>query len=317
MRNRDIIKQDFKMENVYIYPVCANVFLGKRQNVEPDKMQNCLRILKENTGVFSNFRGNGRIPMLSMLALDSAPEEKFRKALTFYSKLKDYFWGSEYLAVASMIVTELVDETRYEEVAERTRKIYEIMKAEHPFLTSSEDSVFASLLALSDKTEAEMVREVEACYNRLKPDFFSGNAVQSLSHVLALGEGSVEDKCKRVMDIFYALREKGCKYGTDYQLATLGALALLPVDIETLVDEMIDVDIFLSGQKGYGFFGIEKRTRIMHAAMIVSTYHTDQNDNNLMGAAALSGSIALVAAQQAAMCAAIAASGAAAASAGN
>ena len=78
-----------------------------------------------------------------------------------------------------------------------------------------------------------------------------------------------------------------------------------------LVEDIKTVDAFLTEQKGYGgFFGLDKKTRLMHAAMIVSCDYV-KNDNK--DVAAMTGTLAAVAAQQAAMCAVIAASTAASA----
>ena len=76
--------------------------------------------------------------------------------------------------------------------------------------------------------------------------------------------------------------------------------------------DIMEADDFLARQKGYGFFGIGKKQRLMHAGMIVTSDYLDQS--GAMQAAAIGGTISLIAAQQAAMCAAIVVSSAAAAS---
>ena len=77
----------------------------------------------------------------------------------------------------------------------------------------------------------------------------------------------------------------------------------------------MEVDDFLSGQKGYGFFGLGRKQRLMHAGMLVTSDYIGRSD--AMNTAAIGGTISLIAAQQAAMCAAIAAASAAAASSGS
>lgn len=109
------------------------------------------------------------------------------------------------------------------------------------------------------------------------------------------------------------LKNKGYKYGTDYELATLGVLALLPADQGAVMEDIIEIDDFLSRQKGYGFFGIGRKQRMMNAGLIVTSDYIGQSDT--MHTSAIGGTISLIAAQQAAMCAAIAASSAAASSA--
>lgn len=312
--NRDAIKSSFHWESEYIYPVCAAVYVDKRRMVDVNYMSYCRDMLKANTGIFSNFRGNAKLALTAMLAVEGDPQVKMQQALQVYNLLKGYFFASEYLPLASMIIVNMVEPMQYQNIVARTRHIYELMKAEHPFLTGGEDSVMAALLAMSSLTDEQVVQEMSACYQNLKGSFFSGNAVQSLSHVLSLGEGSPQEKCGRTLELFQALKNRGCKYGTSYELATLGVLALLPVDLGQLVQDIMEVDAFLSGQRGYGFFGVGRKQRLMHAAMLVSSDYIDQGASPAMNSAAITGTISLIAAQQAAVCAAIAASSAAAAS---
>jgi hypothetical protein len=164
------------------------------------------------------------------------------------------------------------------------------------------------LLAVSKKTDERIVEETEECYGLLKEHFHSSNAVQSLSHVLALCEGRAEDKCAATVQLFQGLKDRGCYYGTNYELATLGVLAAVPGDRQALIQDVVDVDAYLAQKKGYGFFGIGKKQRLMHAAMIVTGQQVKQC--RTMVTAASYSTLALIAAQQAAMCAAIAASAA-------
>ncbi|MHC1723540.1 MAG: DUF4003 family protein [Aminipila sp.] len=314
IENRDTIKATFGWENAELYPICAALFTDKRQKLDASRIIYCRDLFKSQVGLFSNFRGPIKLVMISMMAIDSDPEQKLKRALDAYSVLKGFFFTSEYLPLTSMIISDLVSLENYNSIAERTKRIYKLMKDAHPFLTSSEDSVFAALLAISDLTDEQIVMETKRCYDFLKLEFFSGNAVQSLSHVLAIGEGNAEDKCRRTVALFNGLREKGYGYGKNEELATLGVLAMLPVDIDSLINDVIQVDNYLSTQKGYGLFGINKKQRLMHAGMLVSSNYIDKPNNITMGSAAIGATISLIVAQQAVMCAVIAASSAAASS---
>ncbi len=310
IENRDIVKSAFPWDNTYMFPVCAAIITDKGMRADETRLKNCNDLLKEQTGVFSNFRSTAKIAMVAMLSVAPSSTTLLSNALQVHDLLKEHFWGSAYLPVAAMILADLLPADRYSEVAARTRQIYDRMKAEHPFLTSGEDSIFAAMLALSDRSDEELIAETEACYRLLKPEFFSHNAVQSLSHVLALCDGDAVRKCSATVDLFQTLKSNGRKYGTDYELATLGVLAMLPAEAGTVASDLIDADDFLSGQKGYGFFGMGRRQRLMHAGMIVTSDYL-KNDRT-MSTAAIHGTISLIAAQQAATCAAIAASTAAA-----
>lgn len=349
IEERDRIRGVFSWENTYMYPVCASIFLHSEKGAEEESLKYCRDLLKKETGIFSGFRGNAKLPVICMMAADRDPEGKLQKGLNVYRELKEHFFASEYLSVASMMIADVVRKDRYEEIAKRTRRIYDLMKQEHPFLTSGEDSVFAAMLAMSGLSDRMIVSETESCYDILKETFYSSNAVQSLSHVLALCEGVPKEKCRRTVELFEALKKRGRRYGTGYELATLGVLAMLPENqagqfiesksaIDDIAEDVVSVDEFLSGQKGYGALGIGRKQRLMHAGMLViadyvKNYESSRkeaenasaemsadtvgavNHGSLMNTAALGGTISLVAAQQAALCAAIVVSSTAAANA--
>lgn len=314
IQNRDQIKEVFHWEDAYMYPVCAMVYTDQRQTVNESALKRSREILKDRTSVFSSFRSTARLVMTCMMAVSPDPEDKLNRAMQVYDLLKEYFWSSEYLPVAAMMIEEQVSQEQYGTVAARAHAIYTRMKKEHPFLTSGENSVLAAILAFSDQTDEQIIMEMEKSYELLCREFSAGNAVQSLSHVLTLAEGSADGKCEKKIAFYQAHKDAGCKYGTSYELATLGILALLPVEQQTLVQEIKEVDEYLASQKSYGLFGIGRKQRLMHAGMIVTSEYMESGSKTVMHSAAISGTISLIVAQQAAMCAAIAASSAAAAS---
>ncbi len=309
IQNRDAFKSAFPWESSYFYPICASFFVDAGKIADPLYLKDCRALLKSRVNAFSNFRSHAELSIVAMLALCDDPEKRLDDAIEVYGGLREHFFGSEYLPVAAMILSGDVERERYAEICEKTRRVYDLMKSNHPFLTSSEDSVFSAMLALSEKSDDEIVRETETCYNILKEKFFDKNAIQSLSHVLALSDDGVRtaiDKCRDTMRLFDILKEKKYRYGTGYELATLGVLAMLPCGIDETVQDLINTYEFLKTQKGYGFFGFNKSQTLMHAAMIVTSEHL--GSSGAMVGAAVGSTLSLIAAQQAATCAAIAAS---------
>lgn len=269
-------------------------------------MRVCRDLINRNTGIFSNFRGMIRIPLACMLSMEANPEERFRKAQDLYQALKQYFYTSDYLALAAFLLT---DYDCTDERLGRGKTLYKRMKEEHPLLTSSEDSIFAVLMAWSAQTDDAMIEDMEACYRTLRERFHDSNCVQTMTHILAMEEGNSAAKCERVFTLYDAVMGNGGKYGRHHELATLAALAMLKADPEELARDMMEADSFLSEQKGYGFWGLDRKTRLMHAAMIVSDEYVPQD---AVERAALTGTISQIIAQQMAMFAAMAASSAAA-----
>lgn len=314
LKNRDLAKEAFKWESSYMPPICAGILMDKKQDLTVDALKDFRQMIKDRTGFFSNFRGTGIAAMASMLAVSDDAEKLMTDALQIYDELKEQFRTSQYLPLVSVIVAQLAEESQHQVIVQKTKQIYDLMKQEHPFLTSSEDGPFAALLAFSEVSAEAIVVEAEKCYQILKPDFFSGNAVQSLSHVLALGEGSAEMKCAKLKELFEALKANDYKYGTGYELATLGALSIQSQNVAQLVQDVTEVADYLESQKGYGFCGVSKQDRLMHAAMLVCREYGDTENSLVMNSTVISGTIAMIAAQQAVLCAALAASAAASSS---
>ena len=300
IENRDTLKRVFRLENSYLYPVCANIFCTRGVRAEEGRLRQCDALLKANMGIFSNFRGTLRMPVVSMLAVMEAPDLKIKEMGDHYRLLKQYFFGSQYLALVAMLLTETEPAHPMGEVAARGRTVYDRMKKEHPFLTSSEDSVFAVMMAFSEKDNDALINDMEGCYQALRARFTIGNALQSVSHVLALSNGAPEEKAGRVIDLYNALRGADVRYGRDYELATLAALAEMDENIPGVAAEVTEVYEYLSTQRGYGFFGPGKAARAMHAAMIVSDQYSSRGQ---IDTAAMTGTLAMMIAQEMAMCA--------------
>ena len=298
--NRDAVQKAFKWDLSYVYPVCANIFCARGRIVNPEQLKESRKVIDENTGLLSNFRGNIRPILAAMLALSSDPASQMEQAKENYALLKKEFRGTEYLAMAAFLLTNMASRTQVEEKTARGKEIYQRMKKEHPFLTGGEDSVFAVLMAFSEKTDDELISDMEACYQALKARFHIGNEVQTVSHVLAMTDGESEKKAQRVIDLYKAVRDAGVKYGKNHELATLAALSLTETDIPTLVEEIREADAFLMTQKGYGVLGLGAQQRAMNAAMIVSDQYTSREQ---VRTASMTSTLALVIATEMAMCA--------------
>lgn len=309
IKNKETMKSAFAWEDGLTHLACAGIFINKEQTANEEMLLQCKDILKRNTGIFSNFKSTAKPMIVAMLAANENPQLLMERGLKVYDLLKEEFMSSVYLPIAAMIIAQYADEARYAELAQRTRRIYKQMRADHPFLTSGEDSTFCALMALLDKPDEVLLGDAEECYKILKNNFFSSNAVQSLSHVLAMCDGEPENKCQKTMELFQKLKEAGHKYGTSYELPTLGVLAMADGNQDEIAAEMAEIDQWLSEQKGFGFFSsISAKQRLMYAGMIAQQ---DYINDKMMQSAEVNGVISLIVAQQAAMCAAITASAAA------
>ena len=184
--NREVIKSCFKWDNPHMIAVCASELSGRGVKVEVEELMKCKGILDTSTKLFSTFKGNVKLPVISILAAGENPEVKMETALEIHDLLKLKFRDSDYLPLLAIKLAEMVSLDEAENYINRGKEIYNLMKKEHPFLTSYEDSVFAVLLAFSEKSNEEIVADAENCYRILKKFSSDSNGKQSLSHVLAL-----------------------------------------------------------------------------------------------------------------------------------
>ena len=60
IENRDRIKSGFGWEYSYIYPVCAEIFADKRQEVSVERMKECWALLKEKNGDLLELQRNDK-----------------------------------------------------------------------------------------------------------------------------------------------------------------------------------------------------------------------------------------------------------------
>ena len=198
IETRDAIRAAFRWESEYIYPACAHIFLAADRAVDRERLERCKAMVKSTTGPFSSFRGNIKLPLICMLAAGDEPEARWEGTERTYGLLKEAFFSSEYLALAALILSEEVPETDIPALAARGKGLYQRMKKEHPFLTGQEDSVFALLLAESQRTDDELIDDMEACY-RLLDERFLGHILaeiilQELAPGGAGGEGPSPDR---------------------------------------------------------------------------------------------------------------------------
>ena len=105
--NRDVVKSIFKWENDQIISASVTSFLNRGILADATKLEECKKLLKDNTGVFSNFRGNVEVPMVVQLAIADVSADKMKKTMQVYETLKKEFYGSEYLVLAAAVMADM------------------------------------------------------------------------------------------------------------------------------------------------------------------------------------------------------------------
>ena len=314
IRNRDVVKKCFSMGNGLTYLSGAAIYTMHDREATVEEIKAARAIIKAKVSVFSEIRGGAVISLVCLAAIQPDPEAYIDKALQAYHSLRSQFFPSPYLPLAAFTMAQNMPLEDFDPLSEKAKALYQLFKQKHAFLINSTDSPMCLLMAMEDRDPDDLLADIETCYQILKTEFFSKDAVQSLAQVLALCPGEPEDKCAKTMALYNGLKDAGIKYGTSYELATLGGLALSGEDFDTIIRSMGEVDQWLSKQKGFGILSmISAKHRLMFAGMLVQL-SCDQTD--LAQTMALNSTITIVVQEELilyAIMASVAASSAAAA----
>jgi len=312
--NYRVLKKNFKWESAQLNHFGAMVHTTKGIGVDAELLGKVKRFLKENTGWTSQFRGYNLFILSNLLCLEENYEELFSRITELYEKLRDEgLKNRAELPLTAYVIAKETDRAQWDFSIKRMIAFYQRMKENHFWLTSSDDYVYAAILAVIDMDVEKATDEIETCYTMLNDKgFHKGNNLQTLSHILAVGEESAFDKCNKTAWIFRGLKESGC-CPVNYGLASVGVLALVAPDVQKVIEEVAEAYEYIYKKEGYGFWSIDKTTRAMLAASLVSDFYIDGIQKGILQVT-LGNSIRaiLIAQQQAAVAAACAASAASA-----
>ena len=270
--NKNLIHKKFVWDYHLMSVLSSMVYTMENKEADIDAMKNSLKVLKKNTGVFSPFRNNERLFLVSKMALSADPEKYIKDVVSIYGKIKKgRIMDDGFMIVAAVNIVDAGRTADADKIIGKFNEIMKAMKKDHPVLTGREDMPLAISLAMTDRSVEEIAEELEANYKILKTVFkANSDSVQGLAEVLTLQEGASADKAGRVIDIYNAFKANHRKYSREYGLASLGALIGSDKDADTLVKEICEVERYLASQKGMGMSIMGKSDRLMFAALLVA-----------------------------------------------
>ncbi|WBW96367.1 DUF4003 family protein [Oceanirhabdus sp. W0125-5] len=307
------ISKDYKWENNLSLHFAALTYLIKNKQFDKEKIEDLKKVIKDNTGLFSNYRGNTMF-ILSMLLCSEfdEPKEKFIKMMNFDKKLNNEgFKNNMYLPIANYALLLTCEENLIDSRIKKSYEIYGEMKKNHPWLTGGDDYPLCVVLAGSDKPLDTNIKDIEECYKFLNEEgFYKGNSLQFLSHILSFGEEYNRSKAARCLEIYKTLKENKLRIDSNYY-AALGLVTLISKDNNEAVQDLIDLAQYLNKLKKYKWLG-KGMNVLIASAIVCKEYIEDKMNQNDLISTTLGISIeTLIAAQTAATIAAVTASTAA------
>lgn len=307
-------KAEFRWDMAIFNHFIALNYATKNKTVDSERIKEIKRYIKENTGVFSKFRGNS-LPLMSlMLSFEENYKEIFNEIEEWSNKLKDNKISSyEY---GPMIAYILIKNSNYEDREEkirRTKLFYEDMADNHMFLTAKDDYVYATLLGCTDLDVKETCNKIEFIYNKLNGmGYARRNGLQTVSHILALSD-DYDFRLGLFNQMVSELDRNGVRTDS-YTWPSIAVLALVVDEANEIINEVAEVYKDLKHTKGYGSFSMQGYIRTILSCILTTSIYTEGNNKLAEISTGLSMQLIAVAQQQAMMAASAAAASAAASS---
>ncbi|OAA91556.1 DUF4003 domain-containing protein [Clostridium ljungdahlii] len=313
VENYSELKSNFKWDTSLLKHFCAMMHAARGEKVNIDKIEEIKKYIKQETGWTSDYRGNNELIMATLLCFEEDYKGFFQKMLEIHEKMKqEGFKKSAYLPLATYTFVEDVPREYWNFKIQRMKEFYKNIKENHFWLTSTDDYVFAAVLAATDLDVRQTMEKVEECYKELnKEGFWKGNDLQTLSHILALGEEPVYEKCKKANRLYNKLKSEKCSLRYN-GLATLGVLTLIADDEDQIVREIKEVNDFIHKKPGYGMWSLDKYTKTILSANLVCDFYVDGMKRGVIKVALANSINAIIIAQEQAAIAGCAAAAAAA-----
>ena len=305
VQNRQAVGDAFVFEYGLNCLVSSLILTNANRRADIEKMKEARKVLASKTSIFSSFRATVELAVLTKMSMQNDPERYIDEVLGVYKTLR----GKrivEYncMVLSAMTIVDLGRMSEAGKIAVRMEEIVNKLSRKHPLLSDESDIAFAVLLAMTGKDTDTAVEEIETCYVYLKKELkvkADANAIQGLSELLVISEGDLKGKCDKAAELFAAFKENNAKYGNYYEFSSLGALTGLDIGKDELVDLVIETEEILRKEKGFGNWSLEKRERLMFAAVLVAEMLSDCSErvyNSAVNSAVISNAIAAVVAEE-------------------
>ncbi len=255
---------------------CALSLAMKNQPANKEKIEENLKFIKDNTGIFSSFRGYSMYYTATLLSTKSNVENEFKKILDIFQLLKEKkFWNDTYLTFVAIALYENMDKIDIDSCINNMKYIYDFMKKHHPFLTSSDDYCRIALIAINSSNLDEDLDYIEQCYEKLSKNGFSkSNNLQALSHIMCFDKERNDESINKIVKLKDTFNKQNCKMG-GFAYPILGAISLLNCNEDIIVNQIKNVSDKLKDIKGFGNFALGKNNRNMISGAIVASAYAD------------------------------------------
>ena len=299
VKNRASIRKGFFLEKDLMAVAAALIFTEEGREADIDKMKSSRKLLNKKTRLLSNLRDLVELIILSKMSLAEDSEKYLEDFLAVYNKIiKGKFLENDYMALASILILDHGLKDECDEIIARANEIYKRMNSDHPLLTASDDTSFIMFLAITRKNVDQILSDLQEGYAYVKSfkTNFGDDGAYELCEVLAVSYGDMTDKCDKAIKLYKALAKNGADYGSGYVVSSLGSLIDADIEPDKLAQEIVEAEQYLKKQKGFADGTMDKKTRVLYAALLTSGVYG--NSKKQAGNSAITNTLSIVWAQK-------------------
>lgn len=295
IRNRDLLKDNFRYEGMVMHMVGAAVMTASGDELGIKDYLKCEDFLDSKAGVLSSLRGIFKMPMIINMAMSKKPDKYYDTVQKVFEEIKEERGSKdERLYPAAMIIASAATTAaEISDMVETAGKIFDLTDASTRFFADMSCYFTATSVAAEGVRYTEAFKEeFERCKEELRLDSGIGMVPEDLCMLIASKPGDTKEKCERVKEISATLGAKGVALGSGDAASMLSSLSTLDMKPEEIAEAVSDADNFLKDQKGFGFMGIGKSGRHLYAALLTKiAYSGSTEGGNTVVKAAVSDAI--------------------------
>ncbi|WP_053217164.1 DUF4003 family protein [Virgibacillus senegalensis] len=241
-------KLKWKVSDQQVLMMAASIYVVNGKTFDYKRFIQLADYIKQESGIFSSLKSQSRFTVAAMLDVRyTDSREKFQEMRRVYKQLVEAgFRRGIFTYISAMVLLSHGKESGdFSEEILKADAIFQKMKDEHSFLTSSSDYPLAALLAQKEGIVTELIDRTETYYQRLNQQGFrKGNDLQFMSHILTLDdneEAEADLLVERAAWVHQAFGQAGMKQKTKFY-PEMGMLALLPEELVDLgvIKQIID-----------------------------------------------------------------------------
>ncbi len=294
-------KLKWKVAHDQILMLISSAYIVNRREFDFQRFYDLSSYIKSNIGSFSTLNSHHRFTVASILDIHFQHEAKqtFLTFIDVYDEMVTLGYKRDIFTyfAALILLTGNSDTTNQREQMNMGLSVYQQMKKNHYFLTSTQNIPLAVLLG-ENRNGLQALNKAETCYQLLAANGFKkGQYLHQVSHILALqSEKDPETLVSHFKHTYQSITDS-FKKPKDYHYPDLALLTFLE---EPDTKTVLAIAHELNQKKAF------KWQKDMNVKMAVSLYLSEHMETNLLMESGLYTAIeTVIQAQQAAVTAAV------------